>query len=41
MTSDVHRGCIDRVAEAAQIVDGDLILVIQGDEPLILTEDDR
>ncbi|MGJ4733834.1 3-deoxy-manno-octulosonate cytidylyltransferase [Leptospira levettii] len=36
MTADTHRGCIDRVAEASQIVDGDLILVIQGDEPLIL-----
>lgn len=36
MTSDIHRGCIDRVAEASNIVDGDLILVIQGDEPLIL-----
>ncbi|AXR65029.1 3-deoxy-manno-octulosonate cytidylyltransferase [Leptospira mayottensis] len=36
MTSDVHRGCIDRVAEAALYVKGDIIIVVQGDEPLIL-----
>jgi 3-deoxy-manno-octulosonate cytidylyltransferase (CMP-KDO synthetase) len=36
MTSDIHRGCIDRVAEASSIVSGDIILVIQGDEPLVL-----
>ncbi|MBW0434125.1 3-deoxy-manno-octulosonate cytidylyltransferase [Leptospira yasudae] len=36
MTSDVHRGCIDRVAEAAGYVHGDIIIVVQGDEPLIL-----
>ncbi|EMJ54187.1 3-deoxy-manno-octulosonate cytidylyltransferase [Leptospira interrogans] len=36
MTSDVHRGCIDRVAEAAFYVEGDIIIVVQGDEPLIL-----
>lgn len=36
MTSDVHRGCIDRVAEAALYVEGDIVIVVQGDEPLIL-----
>ncbi|TGN18270.1 3-deoxy-manno-octulosonate cytidylyltransferase [Leptospira idonii] len=36
MTADTHRGCIDRVAEAANYLTGDIILVIQGDEPLIL-----
>ncbi|EMK04050.1 MULTISPECIES: 3-deoxy-manno-octulosonate cytidylyltransferase [Leptospira] len=36
MTSDVHRGCIDRVAEAALYVKGDIVIVVQGDEPLIL-----
>ncbi|EMY14003.1 3-deoxy-D-manno-octulosonate cytidylyltransferase [Leptospira weilii str. Ecochallenge] len=36
MTSDVHRGCIDRVAEAALCVKGDIVIVVQGDEPLIL-----
>lgn len=36
MTSDSHRGCIDRVAEAANYLEGDIFLVIQGDEPLIL-----
>jgi 3-deoxy-manno-octulosonate cytidylyltransferase (CMP-KDO synthetase) len=36
MTSDVHRGCIDRVAEAGLYVKGDIIIVVQGDEPLIL-----
>ncbi|WP_004472370.1 3-deoxy-manno-octulosonate cytidylyltransferase [Leptospira santarosai] len=36
MTSDVHRGCIDRVAEASLYVKGDIVIVVQGDEPLIL-----
>ncbi|ASV10815.1 3-deoxy-manno-octulosonate cytidylyltransferase [Leptospira santarosai] len=37
MTSDVHRGCIDRVAEAAALyAKGDIVIVVQGDEPLIL-----
>ncbi|AYR08265.1 3-deoxy-D-manno-octulosonate cytidylyltransferase [Leptospira borgpetersenii serovar Hardjo-bovis str. Sponselee] len=36
MTSDVHRGCIDRVAEAALYIKGDIVIVVQGDEPLIL-----
>jgi 3-deoxy-manno-octulosonate cytidylyltransferase (CMP-KDO synthetase) len=36
MTSDKHRGCIDRVAEAANSIDADIYIVVQGDEPLIL-----
>jgi len=38
MTADTHRGCIDRVAEAAKRIDGDIFLVIQGDEPLVLPQ---
>lgn len=36
MTSDTHRGCIDRIGEASQYEKGDIIVVVQGDEPLIL-----
>src|SRR3954452_18675532 len=35
MTSDTHQRGTDRVAEAAQSVDADIIVNIQGDEPLI------
>jgi 3-deoxy-manno-octulosonate cytidylyltransferase (CMP-KDO synthetase) len=35
MTSDAHQRGTDRVAEAAQSVDADIIVNIQGDEPLI------
>jgi 3-deoxy-manno-octulosonate cytidylyltransferase (CMP-KDO synthetase) len=35
MTSDLHQRGTDRVAEAAQAVDADIIVNIQGDEPLI------
>jgi 3-deoxy-manno-octulosonate cytidylyltransferase (CMP-KDO synthetase) len=35
MTSDKHQRGTDRVAEAAQSVDADIIVNIQGDEPLI------
>ena len=35
MTSDRHVRCTDRVAEAAQGIDADIIVNIQGDEPLL------
>ncbi len=35
MTSDTHQRGTDRVAEAAQSIDADIIVNIQGDEPLI------
>lgn len=35
MTADTHVRCTDRVAEAAQAISADVIVNIQGDEPLI------
>ena len=35
MTSPDHQRATDRVAEAAQTTGGDIVLVIQGDEPLV------
>lgn len=35
MTSDQHEGCVDRVAEAAEGIDYDIVINIQGDMPLI------
>lgn len=35
MTSPKHRGCTDRIAEAAEKIDADIIINIQGDEPLV------
>jgi 3-deoxy-manno-octulosonate cytidylyltransferase (CMP-KDO synthetase) len=35
MTSDRHRSGTDRIAEAAQSIDADIIVNVQGDEPLI------
>ena len=35
MTADTHVRCTDRVAEAAQGLDADIVVNIQGDEPLI------
>lgn len=35
MTSDRHVRCTDRVAEAAEAFDADIVVNIQGDEPLI------
>ncbi|MCA9398661.1 MAG: 3-deoxy-manno-octulosonate cytidylyltransferase [Candidatus Omnitrophica bacterium] len=40
MTSNEHRNCIDRVAEACNNIntDADIVVVIQGDEPLTYPE---
>jgi len=35
MTSSAHTRCTDRVAEAAENIDADIVINIQGDEPLI------
>jgi len=35
MTSEKHEGCIDRVAEAAEHFEGDVIINVQGDMPLV------
>ena len=35
MTGDCHERCTDRIAEAIQNIDADIIVNIQGDEPLI------
>jgi len=38
MTSDVHQRASDRVAEAALQLDADVIVMIQGDEPMVVPE---
>lgn len=38
MTSDHHERASDRIAEAAAQVDGDLIVMVQGDEPMVHPE---
>lgn len=38
MTADTHERCTDRVAEAALSVDADIIVNIQGDEPMVKPE---
>ena len=38
MTAATHERCTDRVEEAASILDSDIIVNVQGDEPLILPE---
>lgn len=38
MTSDKHERCTDRVAEAAKDIDADIIVNVQGDEPLVRPE---
>ena len=35
MTSDRHERASDRVAEAAQAIDAEIIVMVQGDEPMI------
>jgi len=36
MTADTHERCTDRIAEAAEGLDADVVVNVQGDEPLIL-----
>jgi len=38
MTSSRHERATDRIAEAARSLDGDIILMVQGDEPMITPE---
>jgi 3-deoxy-manno-octulosonate cytidylyltransferase (CMP-KDO synthetase) len=38
MTSDKHERCTDRIAEAACQIDADVVINIQGDEPLVTPE---
>ena len=38
MTSDKHERCTDRVEEAARGMDADIIVILQGDEPLFFPE---
>jgi 3-deoxy-manno-octulosonate cytidylyltransferase (CMP-KDO synthetase) len=36
MTAASHERCTDRIAEAAVIVDADVVINVQGDEPLVM-----
>jgi len=38
MTADNHERCTDRVEEASGNIDADIIVIVQGDEPLFLPE---
>lgn len=38
MTKDTHERCTDRVEEAMQILPGDIVVMVQGDEPLLMPE---
>jgi 3-deoxy-manno-octulosonate cytidylyltransferase (CMP-KDO synthetase) len=38
MTADTHERCTDRIEEAARGVDADIVVMVQGDEPLLLPE---
>lgn len=38
MTKGSHKRCTDRIAEAARLLDADVIVNVQGDEPLILPQ---
>ena len=38
MTSSAHERASDRVAEAAESIDADIIVMVQGDEPLVTPE---
>ncbi|MBU2266409.1 MAG: NTP transferase domain-containing protein, partial [Candidatus Omnitrophica bacterium] len=35
MTADTHQRCTDRIEEAAEKLDVDIVVIISGDEPLI------
>jgi len=38
MTKDTHERCTDRVEEAAQKIDLDICVIVQGDEPLFMPQ---
>jgi len=38
MTSDLHERCTDRVAEAVESHDADIVVNVQGDEPLLVPD---
>lgn len=38
MTADTHERCTDRIEEAAASLDSDIVVNVQGDEPLVLPE---
>lgn len=38
MTADTHERCTDRVEEAMRSLDGDIVVMVQGDEPLLVPE---
>lgn len=38
MTADTHERASDRIAEAAQATDADIIVMVQGDEPMIFPD---
>jgi 3-deoxy-manno-octulosonate cytidylyltransferase (CMP-KDO synthetase) len=38
MTKDTHQRCTDRVEEAMQHLPGDIVAMVQGDEPLLIPE---
>ena len=38
MTADTHERCTDRIAEAAETIDCDVAIIVQGDEPLFMPE---
>jgi 3-deoxy-manno-octulosonate cytidylyltransferase (CMP-KDO synthetase) len=38
MTKDTHTRCTDRIHEAMQVLEGDLIVMVQGDEPLLIPQ---
>ena len=38
MTADNHERCTDRIAEAARKIEADIVINVQGDEPLVMPE---
>lgn len=38
MTADRHERCTDRVEEAMRHLDGDIVVMVQGDEPLLVPD---
>ncbi|MES2330100.1 MAG: 3-deoxy-manno-octulosonate cytidylyltransferase [Bacteroidota bacterium] len=38
MTKDTHERCTDRIEEAMESLPGDIVVMVQGDEPLLMPE---